>query len=201
MEISEAYRFCPVCGTKREKLAPARPFRCGACGHTSFFGPVTAVGTVITNKLGQVLLIERAKEPGLGKLGLPGGFVDPGEGAELAARREIKEEIGISVGAMRYIMTAPNSYTYHGIVLPVLDIFFCANITDEREILHDESEVSSWMWVHLSPEILERMAFPSNRQALESFLDQSRTVVLNCSGVQANSAPTTSPSSLHRNGK
>lgn len=172
MEISDAYRYCPVCGTKRERLTPSRPFRCGSCGHTSFFGPVTAVGTVITNKLGQVLLIERAKEPGLGKLGLPGGFVDPGEGAEFAARREIQEEIGISVGEMRYLMTAPNSYAYHGIVLPVLDIFFSANITDDdKAILHDDSEVSAWMWAELSSDILSRMAFPSNRLALECFLD------------------------------
>ncbi len=170
MEISQAYRFCPVCGAKREKLNPARPFRCESCGHTSFFGPVTAVGTVITNKLGQILLIERAKDPGLGKLGLPGGFVDPGEGAELAARREIHEEIGISVGEMRYLMTAPNSYAYHGINLPVLDIFFSANFNDDKEISHDDSEVSAWMWVELSPAILARMAFSSNRQALECFL-------------------------------
>ncbi len=176
MEISQAYRFCPVCGTKREKLTPARPFRCQSCGHTSFFGPVTAVGTVITNQLGQVLLIERAKEPGLGKLGLPGGFVDPGEGAELAARREIHEEIGIAVGEMRYLMTAPNSYAYHGIDLPVLDIFFSANFNEDKEISHDDSEVSAWMWVELSAAILARMAFPSNRQALECFLDLRQSI-------------------------
>ena len=100
MEISQAYRFCPVCGAKREKLTPTRPFRCESCGHTSFFGPVTAVGGVIANLEGQVLLIERAREPGLGKLGMPGGFVDPNESAEVALRREIQEELGIAVGKM-----------------------------------------------------------------------------------------------------
>jgi ADP-ribose pyrophosphatase len=170
MEISQAYPFCPVCGTKREKLSPARPFRCESCGHTSFFGPVTAVGAVITNPMGQVLLIERAKDPGLGMLGMPGGFVDPNEGAEVALRREIQEEVGISVGNLNFLMTAPNSYSYQGIVLPVLDIFFSARVSEDQEIAHDDSEVSAWMWTELTPEILDRIAFQSNRQALECFL-------------------------------
>jgi len=152
---------------------PSRPFRCESCGHTSFFGPVTAVGGVITNLEGQVLLIERAREPGLGKLGMPGGFVDPNEGAEVALRREIQEEVGISVGKLTFLMTAPNSYTYHGISLPVLDIFFSTIMTADQEIVHDDSEVSAWMWTDLTPAILDRLAFHSNRQALEHFLDFS----------------------------
>lgn len=173
MEISQAYRFCPVCGVKREKLAPTRPFRCESCGHTSFFGPVTAVGGVITDQEGRVLLIERAREPGLGKLGMPGGFVDPNEGAEVALRREIQEEVGIAVGKLTFLMTAPNSYSYHGVVLPVLDIFFSAIVMDDQEIVHDDSEVSAWMWTDLTSEILDRLAFHSNRQALERFLEFS----------------------------
>ena len=175
MEISQAYRFCPICGEKRKKLSPARPFRCESCGHTSFFGPVTAVGAVITNQNGQVLLIERAKEPGLGKLGMPGGFVDPNEGAEVALRREIQEEVGISVGNLQFLMTAPNAYKYEGIVLPVLDIFFSTSVSEGQEIAHDDSEVSAWIWTQLTPEILGRIAFESNRQALEFFLSRADT--------------------------
>ena len=169
MEISQAYRFCPICGEKRVRLSPSRPFRCESCGHTSFFGPVTAVGAVIADANGQVLLIERAKEPGLGKLGMPGGFVDPNEGAEVALRREIQEEVGISVGKLQFLMTAPNSYNYQGIVLPVLDLFFSASVSEDQEITHDDSEVSAWMWTELTAEILARVAFESNRQALEFF--------------------------------
>ena len=170
MEISQVYRFCPACGTRRERFTPLRPFRCEFCGHTSFFGPVTAVGAVITNKEGLVLLIQRAKEPELGKLGMPGGFVDPNEAAEIALRREIQEEVGISVGNLTFLMTAPNTYSYHGVALPVLDIFYTVNVLDDQEISHDDSEVSAWMWTELSPEILNRLAFPSNRQAMEKFL-------------------------------
>jgi len=170
MEISEAYRFCPHCGTKREVFRPARPYRCEDCGFTSFFSPVTAVGAVIINPQGRILLIERAREPGRGKLGMPGGFVDPNEGAEDALRREILEEVGLAVGELTFLMTAPNSYEYHGIVLPVLDIFFTAHVTHNQEIAHDDSEVSAWMWTEVSEEVLSRMAFASNRLALERYL-------------------------------
>jgi NAD+ diphosphatase len=172
MEVSESYRFCPRCGASRKNFVPARPFRCESCGNTSFFGPVTAVGGVITNELGQIVLIERARDPGRGKLGMPGGFVDPYESAETALRREIQEEIGISVGELTFLMTASNSYSYHGIVLPVLDIFFTASIEQGQQIVHDDSEVSAWMWTDISALILERMAFASNRAALEHFVDK-----------------------------
>lgn len=118
-------------------------------------------------------MIERAREPGLGKLGMPGGFVDPNESAEVALRREIQEELGIAVGKMTFLMTAPNSYTYHGIVLPVLDIFFSTIIIVDQEIVHDDSEVSAWMWTDVTPAVLDRLAFHSNRQALEHFRDFS----------------------------
>jgi ADP-ribose pyrophosphatase len=170
MEISEAYRFCPACGVKRDAYATARPFRCSACGHTSFFGPVTAVGAVVLNEHGQVLLIERAKDPGKGKLGMPGGFVDPNEAAEVALRREIREEVGIEVEDFAFLMTAPNSYSYQGIVNPVLDIFFQTNIKAGQSILAESSEVSSWMWTDLNEEVLSNMAFASNRQALDFYL-------------------------------
>lgn len=42
-----------------------------------------------------VLLVERGHEPYRGRLALPGGFIEPGEIAEHAARRELAEETGI----------------------------------------------------------------------------------------------------------
>lgn len=170
MELCEAYRFCPICGCARQKASQTRPFHCHACQHTSFFGPVAAVGAVITNHLGQVLLLERAKDPGKGKLGMPGGFVDPNESAESALRREIQEEVGISVGRLNYLITAPNAYSYQSVVYSVLDVFYHTHINSDQVINAALSEVAAWMWTDLTTEILERMAFVSNRLALEHFM-------------------------------
>ena len=43
----------------------------------------------------QILLIKRKNDPYKGKWALPGGFVDPDEKAENAARRELEEETGL----------------------------------------------------------------------------------------------------------
>jgi len=169
MEISKAYRYCPICGTQRTQIKPSRPFLCTECGHTSFFGPVTAVGAVVANEQNEVLLIERAREPGKGKLGMPGGFVDPFESAEAAARRELQEELEIEVAELHYLMTAFNSYSYHGIVYPVLDIFFHTEPLSDQTIRGDSSEVATWIWTKLTENVLDRMAFDSNRKALEYY--------------------------------
>jgi NAD+ diphosphatase len=170
MEVSESYRHCPICGVSRVASASSRPFRCHACGYTSFFGPVAAVGGVITNAEGQILLIERAKDPGRGKLGMPGGFVDPYESSELALRREIREEVGLEVGELTFLMTASNSYVYQGIVNPVLDIFYTAQVLEGQSIQAEATEVSSWMWTDPDRNTLQRMAFDSNRQAIAMFI-------------------------------
>jgi len=58
--------------------------------------PIVAVGAIVVDK-GRVLMARRGKEPSYGLWSVPGGAVHLGEDLKTAARREIREELGIEV--------------------------------------------------------------------------------------------------------
>ena len=114
--IEKACRFCPRCGHQAE-VDGCVPFRCSNCGFANFYGPVAAVGGLVINEQRELLLVRRAREPGKGKWGLPGGFVDRDETIEQALSREVLEETNLRVSHARYLTSFPNLYEYGGVVV------------------------------------------------------------------------------------
>lgn len=168
MKPQQLFRYCPRCG--REQDAPAgNPFHCASCGHTQFFNPAAAVAAILLAPDGRALFLRRARDPGKGKLGLPGGFVDIGETAEEALKREIREEVNLEVGALEFLCTLTNEYDYKGVTYPVLDLFFvvrAASVSGATAL--DDVESLSWLEPrHLD---LREMAFQSNAEALRRFM-------------------------------
>ncbi|GET28649.1 hypothetical protein SD074_08510 [Prolixibacter sp. SD074] len=78
------------------------------------------------------MLSRRAVEPNFGMLDLPGGFVDVMETAEDAVRREIREELGISVTRSRYLTSFPNEYVFSGYSVFTLDLAFVCEVDNMR---------------------------------------------------------------------
>ncbi|MGI9473001.1 MAG: NUDIX hydrolase [Rubripirellula sp.] len=146
------------------------PFRCSECGFSNFFGPVAAVGGLITNDENELLLVRRARDPGKGKWGLPGGFVDREESIEEALAREVREEIGLEVQQTMYLPSFPNLYQYSGVVSPVIDLFYLGRVGDPSQIRLAPDELDHHIWVRPSDTHLDQMAFPSNRLAIEYWL-------------------------------
>jgi ADP-ribose pyrophosphatase YjhB (NUDIX family) len=58
---------------------------------------VPCVGAITFDRMGRLLLVQRANEPGRGLWSLPGGRVEPGEDDAAALVREMAEETGLAV--------------------------------------------------------------------------------------------------------
>jgi ADP-ribose pyrophosphatase YjhB (NUDIX family) len=159
---------CPRCGARRpdaERADAGGPYRCASCGFTLYFNAASAVAAILVRPDGDALFIRRAKDPGKGRLGMPGGFVDAGETAEGALTREIREEVGLEIRALRYLSSHPNLYAYAGVTYTTLDLFYTASVSDpDRAVALDG--VESLVWADPLSVDLEEIAFDSMRAAL-----------------------------------
>jgi mutator protein MutT len=168
MQPVDLFRHCPHCGAERsrENLGQS-PLECGACGFVLYFNPSVAAGALVFNSAQRVLLIRRAKEPSAGKLGVPGGFIDFGETAEEGLRREVREEVGIEIDKLTFLVSAPNVYHYREVAYPVVDLYFTA-VAVNPESAQALDAVAGIEWHLLSEVPNDEIAFPSMRAAFRA---------------------------------
>lgn len=99
--LAATLNYCSRCGAtlelghlpgdERERLA------CPACGLVAYVNPRLVVTTLPITERGEVVLIRRGIEPGLGRWAQPGGFLEVDETVTEAAIRETFEETGLVV--------------------------------------------------------------------------------------------------------
>ena len=110
VEWARTHRFCGRCATPTESVAGERAMRCPACGLMAFPRVAPAMITLVTRgEAGpdqQALLARGANWP-VTMYSCLAGFVEPGETLEQAVRREVREEVGVSVGAVHYQASQP----------------------------------------------------------------------------------------------
>ncbi|MHC5060247.1 MAG: NUDIX hydrolase [Planctomycetota bacterium] len=111
---AKLFQYCPRCGGDKLAAATVKSFECPDCGFGFFLNTAAAVGALITDGQGRLLVTVRKAEPAKGTWDLPGGFTDPGESVEETVRREIKEELGLDIISMRYFCSFPNIYEFGG---------------------------------------------------------------------------------------
>ena len=84
-------RFGPIEGEDRDRLA------CENCGHVAYVNPRLVVTTLPVTGAGDLVLLRRGIEPGIGSWAQPGGFLEVDETVTEAAIRETLEETGLIV--------------------------------------------------------------------------------------------------------
>lgn len=169
------FRFCPGCGTPGGHWTNGREYRCPACGFRFFQNVAAACGVLVCHQ-GRFLFLVRAKDPSRGLWGLPGGFVDPGEGVEQALAREVGEEIGGAIGPATFLASFPNRYPFAGVEYHTCDLYFRADLVGTPDQLKaDPGEVAAFAW--LLPEEVDpsQLAFPSLRAFWERVRPSLRT--------------------------
>jgi len=185
------FQYCPQCASQNIRFEQGKLFNCPDCNFFYYQNTAAATGCIIVvpdkaeqplTKDSRLLFISRGKDPAKGKLDMPGGFVDPGEGALEGLYRELKEEIGWAPHVpngmpLEKIFTLfasfPNVYPYKNIKYNTCDLYFYINAPDLRaEDLHlQKSEITDICFLKPEEINFDDLAFDSTRRAVKTFLD------------------------------
>lgn len=112
-------QYCNQCGLKVIKQAE-NLYTCKA-GHQNWLNPIPgAVAFVLKDE--KILYGVRGIEPNIGRLSLPGGFVELNESLEEALLREVKEELDIDIKIIDYLSSYPHKYANDKPSLPMVFI-------------------------------------------------------------------------------
>jgi len=143
---SKVFRYCPKCGEPGFSPDTEKSLKCNSCGFRYFINMSASVGAIIRNEKDEVLFTIRKHDPAAGMLDLPGGFVDPGETAEEAIKREIFEELNLKINKIDFVGTFTNKYLYAAIEYQTLDIVFNCSVESFQE-LQVADDVSGYIFM------------------------------------------------------
>ncbi|AFZ50760.1 A/G-specific adenine glycosylase [Dactylococcopsis salina] len=125
---------------------------------------------VIWNDQGEVLIDRRLEEGLLGGLWeFPGGKIEANETIPDCIKREIKEELGISIEVGDHLITLNHAYTHFRVTL---NVYHCRYLAGEPQPI--ECEEIRWV----KPEQLSQFPFPkANTKIIDAILNQFNSIV------------------------
>ncbi len=134
----QTHGFCAKCGAGSVVAMAGWQRDCAACGAHHF--PRTDPVVIMLITQGNRLLMGRSPGWPEGMYSLLAGFVEPGETIEAAVRREVFEEAGIRVGAVRYLASQPWPF-------PSSLMLGCRGEAKSHEIRVDPDELEDAIWI------------------------------------------------------
>jgi NAD+ diphosphatase len=129
--------FCSNCGTPSEVAVAGWRRDCPACKAIHF--PRTDPVVIMLAVDGDACLLGRQPRFPTGMYSALAGFVEPGETIEAAVRREIKEESGVTCGAVQYFASQPWPF-------PASLMIGCFAEAEGRNLKVDQVELEDARW-------------------------------------------------------
>jgi NTP pyrophosphohydrolases containing a Zn-finger, probably nucleic-acid-binding len=133
-------RFCGKCGAEFEPSDIERALVCAKCGNTIYPSISPVVITAVTNGEKILLTQYNPEHSPYKNYALIAGFAEIGEALEDTVRREVMEEVGLSVTNIHYYKSQPWPYSFS-----LLSGFF-ADVKGGSEITLEEDELSKAVW-------------------------------------------------------
>lgn len=99
------HRFCGQCGSPTAMKAGELAMQCRSCGLLAY--PRISPAVMVLVRDGNRLLLGRSPHFKPGVFSALAGFVEPGETLEECAAREVREEVGVEIGNLRYFNSQP----------------------------------------------------------------------------------------------
>jgi NAD+ diphosphatase len=163
----KVFKFCPKCG--RQEFVPdtEKSLKCGSCGFRYYVNMNAAVAAIIRNDKNEVLFTIRKHEPAAGLLDLPGGFVDLGETAEEALKREVFEELNLTIDKLEFAGTFTNKYVFGEIEYQTLDLVFECTALSLSNIRVDD-DVSGYIFKDPAIVLPEEIGLESIKQIIKN---------------------------------
>jgi ADP-ribose pyrophosphatase YjhB (NUDIX family) len=173
------FNYCPSCASRNIRFEGNKKLFCPDCGFVYYQNIAAATGCVISTGE-RILFLVRGKEPARGKLDLPGGFVDSGEGALDGLRRECREELGwdpvasLPGAGFSLFASFPNTYPYKGIVYNTCDLFFSLEAPglSEKDLHLEEAEIAGVRFIRPEDIDYDELAFDSTRRAIKAYVER-----------------------------
>jgi 8-oxo-dGTP diphosphatase len=110
----------------------------------------------------EVLLIRRGKEPFIGELAIPGGFVEPGETVEEAADRELREETAVWAREARLEQFGVYSEPNRDPRKRVVSVAFVAMVPNPPQE-QAGGDAAAAQWIDVNQALGEQLAFDHHR--------------------------------------
>jgi NAD+ diphosphatase len=133
------HQYCGKCGEKTVVHEKDRATYCDAC--SAIYYPRLSPSIITLVHRGDELLLARNHRFPPGMYSTLAGFVEPGESIEDTLRREVKEEVGVSVGALEYLGSQPWPFP-NSLMLGFLAEY------ESGDFVLQEDEIEDAQWFH-----------------------------------------------------